>query len=137
MKQRAGTFIATIFAAGLMCVPLGCGGQPDKPENFTVSGKPIDYWVDLLKQPKSSAKDRAQAVKALGNVGDADPKAIPAVIGALDDKDARVRAEAVLALGKSGPQAGGALPKLKELTQDPDPRVRDYAVKILPQVEAK
>ncbi len=130
MKQQAPIFIMTIVAAVL----LGCGGRPDKPENFTVSGKSVGYWADLLKQPKTSAKDRIQSVRALGNVGDADSQAIPALIGALDDKEAGVRAEAVLALGKSGPQAAAAIPKLKELTQDSDPRVRDYAVKILPQI---
>jgi HEAT repeats len=137
MRQRTANFVRAILVTMLVALPAACNRRPEKPIVFTVSGKTVSYWIDVLKRPKSTPEDRIKAVRALGNVGDADPTALPAVISALDDKAPKVRAEAVLAVGKNGKNAADAIPRLKELTQDKDQRVREYATKVLPRVEGK
>ena len=107
---------------------LGCGG---KKEPMTVHGKPISYWVDELKRPDPKA--RKKAVAALGQVGKADPAAIPALAGALADADARACA-AVLALLKIGPDAKEALPALENLRHDREPTIRDHAGKAIARI---
>jgi HEAT repeats len=136
MAQRTTRLFAAAFIASLVALPAACNRRSAKPEQFTVSGKTVGYWIDVLKTPNSRVKDRIKAVRALGNVGDAAPAALPALIAALDDKDPKVRAEAVLAVGKSGTNAAAAVPRLEELTRDSDKRVSGYATKILPRLKA-
>lgn len=108
----------------------GCG-PPDAP--LTAGGHPVAYWLAELGKP--DAKARAKAVKELGRVGPADPAAIPAVTGALKDRDAGVRKAAVLALLNLGPAAVEALPVLVEAsTKDADPAVRSHAAKAVERV---
>jgi HEAT repeat protein len=107
----------------------GCG-QPAQP--ISAGGKPVSFWVEALKDP--DAKLRKKAVAKLGNVGQADPAALPAVLDALKDPDARVRTEAVQAVLKFGSGAKKAVPALTELQQDPDPQVRSSAVAVLGKV---
>jgi HEAT repeat protein len=60
--------------------------------------------------------------------------AIPAVVGALKDRDAGVRAEAALALINLGPAAKEAEPALEEASKDSDATVRGYAKKALERI---
>ncbi len=107
-------------------VVSGCG----KEQPTLSGGKPVSYWVQALRDP--NAKLRKQAAFKLGNVGPADPAALPALIGALKDHDAGVRREAILGLLKCGFGARQAVPALVELQQhDADTQVRTYAAKAL------
>jgi HEAT repeat protein len=103
----------------------GCGQKPPP----LAGGKPVSYWVEALRNPDPGL--RKTAVFKLGNVGPADPAALPAVLAALKDRDALVRREAVLALVKFGPAAREAVPGLGELLRDQDARVRLCAAKAL------
>ena len=47
--------------------------------------QPVSHWVDVLQGP--DAAGRKQAVRILGNVGPADPAAINALAGAVNDSD--------------------------------------------------
>jgi HEAT repeat protein len=107
----------------------GCG-QDKQP--IMSHGKPVGYWIDGLKD-RDPIK-RQKAVKALGHVGAADPAAIPAVIEALNDPQARVRAEAALALLNLGPAAKDAVPGLDKAQHDHDETVRLYARKALERI---
>ncbi len=110
----------------------GCG-RPDAP--LTAGGHPVAHWLTELDKP--DAKARAKAVKELGRVGPADPAAIPAVAGAVKDRDAGVRKAAVLALLNLGPAAAEALPALEVVsTKDADPAVRAQAAKAVERVRA-
>jgi HEAT repeats len=113
----------------LLCFFVGCAA---KKEPLTAHGKPIGHWLDELKRPDPKA--RKKAVVALGQVGKADPVAIPALIGALADPDPRVRGEAVLALLKIGPDAKEALPALEEARRDRDATIRDHANKAITRI---
>lgn len=102
----------------------GCGG-PTVPTAKFFSGQPTAHWVQEMKS--RDAKVRKHAADVLGNVGTADPDAIPALAAAVKDPDPRVRDAAVLGLSKIGPPAAAALPVLEEATKDGDPVVRQHA----------
>jgi HEAT repeat protein len=75
-----------------------------------------------------------KSAEILGNVGAADPAVLPALVGAMKDRDPDVRAQAALSLLKLGPAARDAEPALVEACQDRDARVREYAMKALAKV---
>jgi HEAT repeat protein len=107
----------------------GCGSS----EPLLSHGKPVDHWLQELKNP--DVKARKKAVVALGHVGTSDDRAIPALIDAVKDKDAQVRSEAVLALMNLGPQARDAIPALQEAERDRDATVRSQATKALARIQ--
>ena len=122
-----------VLALCLIVGFLGCSKQ--LPSGYSVSGKPIGHWLTAL-----SSKDvatREKAVQALGNVGPADPAAIPALIDALRDDDSRVRGKAALALLKSGADAEIAVPALTVAAEDQDTTVRKYAAKALEVIQGR
>jgi HEAT repeat protein len=108
----------------------GCG----KTEPTLAGGKPVRYWVEALQS--SDVKLRQKAVFKLGNVGRSDPAAFPAVIDALQDKDARVRCEAIQALMKFGVEGRQAISILQRIQhKDPNDRARTYASKALEKLQ--
>src|SRR5438874_12396871 len=70
--------------AMLLCVAVlvGCA----KPQPATVHGKTLEHWVQALQD--RDGRVRRKAVEALGNVGAADAAVVPALAGALKDRDA-------------------------------------------------
>jgi HEAT repeat protein len=120
-----------VLVCFLILLLSGCGRPPTQ-----AGGKPVSHWVEALRSP--DAKLRKEAAFKLGNVGDTDPTALPAVIEALKDRDAAVRREAILALLKFGPAAQEAVPTLTELRErDRDPKVRSYAAKALEKLQGE
>ena len=64
---------------------------------------------------------RAEAVKALGNIGTQSPAVLPALLRLLQkDADGRVRTEAARALGKIGEGAASASRSIAAVLNDPD-----------------
>ena len=115
-----------IVLIAVSCVLSGCG----KSHVVLSGGKPPSYWVASVTSP--DAKLRRTAVVKLGNVGDADPAVVPALVGALHDTDPRVRGDAVLALLKAGPAAKQGLCDLEDLARrDRDANVRGYAARAI------
>src|SRR5258708_6210203 len=113
------------LAVAISVGTVGCG-KSQQP--MLAGGKSVDHWVIALRD--SHVKVREEAVAKLGNVGAADPSAIPALIGALKDGSPQVRLGAIFALAKSGRAAQRAIGLLSELQQhDQDPKVREYAAK--------
>src|SRR5438132_9162763 len=106
-----------ILLAILLVSLSGCGGgQP------TLAG---GKWARALRDP--DARLRQKAAFTLGNIGSTDPAVVPALTGALKDRDAGVRCQAVLALVKCGPVAREAIPVLAEVEKnDRDAKVRVY-----------
>jgi HEAT repeat protein len=124
---RANLLLA--LGAGAALLLGGCGKQ----EPPTAGGKSVGHWVEALKDP--DPRKRQRAAKKLGNVGAADPAAVPALAAALKDRDPKVRAEAALALLRVGPDAREAVPALKEAARDRDPAVRSCAARALEKVQ--
>ena len=121
------TALMLVVLAGVLS--SGCG-KPEAP--LTAGGRPVSYWLDEANKP--DAKSRRKAIRELGHVGTADPSAIPAVAGALKDRDVEVRREAALALLNLGPAAAEAESALTEAMRDPDKTVREYVGKALERV---
>jgi HEAT repeat protein len=91
--------------------------------------------VEALRGPDPRA--RKQAALKLGNVGEADPAAFPALRDALRDPDPRVRCEVILALLKCGAQAREVVPSLEQVRRDDrDPQVRSHAARALEALAA-
>ena len=115
----------------LALAATGCG----KPRPTLAGGKPIEDWVKALQHP--DAKMRKIAAMKLGNVGSTDPAALPALLGALKDRDAGVRCDVILALVKFGPDAKDAVPAIDHVRKnDPNAKVRDYAAKALEKIDS-
>jgi HEAT repeat protein len=116
----------------LALVAAGCG--PARPT--LAGGKPVGHWAAALRDP--SPEVRREAAAKLGNVGPADPAALPALRAALNDADAGVRREAIVALAKCGPAAREAAPALERLRQgDRDSQVRLCAGRALEKLGAE
>jgi HEAT repeat protein len=117
-----------LLLAGVLLI--GCSKGP----GTMAGGKPVEHWMQALRDPSPAV--RKKAVAKLGNVGTADPAALPALKEALNDRDARVRQEAIVALVKLGSDAQSATAALAELGQrDRDPQVRSCARRALEQLQ--
>lgn len=84
----------------------------------------------LMKALKNWPVRRYVAAWALGEIGD--PRAIPALVSALGDRDVEVRKYAARSLTKFGKEATDAL--LKAL-DDPSEQTRRYAVRALGEIQ--
>lgn len=115
----------------LLLVLAGCGG-PAVPTAKYFGGEPVDHWLAAIKS--TDPKTRKHAAEVLGNVGPADPAAIPALVAAVKDSDAKVRDAAVLGLSKIGPPAIAAQAALVEATKDRDPAVKAHAAAALERI---
>jgi HEAT repeat protein len=115
-----------VVAIGL----VGCAKSPPTMAHY----QPVSHWIDVLEGSDAVAK--TQAVRILGNVGPADPRAIVALAAAVGDADVAVRREAILALLKLGSAAKAAVPALRKAQSDNDATVRAYASRALQKVES-
>jgi HEAT repeat protein len=118
-----------VLLAALLILAAGCA----RPQPTLAHGKPASYWVEALQH--ADARERRKAAEVLGNVGAVDPAVVPALAGAVRDRDLAVRGAAVLALLKMGPAAQDAAPALREAAKDRDPHVRANAVKALEKIQ--
>src|SRR5262249_45104371 len=112
-----------ILLAGLVVLLAGCG----RAQPTLAHGKPVSDWVAALQHP--DARQRKKAAEVLGNVGAADPAVVPALAGAVKDRDPTVRGGAVVARLKRGRAAGGAGPPPQEAEKARAPRARANAVR--------
>jgi HEAT repeat protein len=115
---------------------IATAGCSRKTAPLQSSGRPVAEWLADLSS--SDPKVRKKAVQSLGHVGTADPAALPAVIGALKDREATVREAAVLALLVVGPSARDAIPALMEVRdKDAVPKVRQEAGKAIERIQGQ
>ncbi len=123
--------------AWLFCVVAvlaGCRGKPEGPPQ--AAGKPITHWLEALHDP--DVKLRTEAAKKLGNVGGADPQALPALIEALADPEPEVRLAAMDGVVKFGPGGKDAIPALEKIRDgDADAHLRDLAVRMIKHIEGQ
>src|SRR3954453_20434908 len=116
---------------GLVIVLAGCTKAPTA---LMAHGKPVQHWLEALRDP--DAKARRRAAEVLGNIGAVDPAVLAALTEAVKDRDGSVRTEVVLALMKMGPAARAAVPALEGVQKnDKDVRLRSYAAKALERIQ--
>ena len=121
-----------LIAGAVVLALLAAGCREARPT--LAGGKPVGHWTAALRDP--DARVRKEAAFKLGNVGPADPAALPALTGALKDPDPGVRREAILALLKFGPAAREAAPALAQMRQhDRDAQVRSYAARAVEKLQ--
>jgi HEAT repeat protein len=113
----------------LAAAALTLAGCSDSPGPTLAHGKPLEHWVQALRDP--DARTRKRAADILGNIGAVDATVIPALASALKDPDRAVRAATVIALLKMGPAARDATPALVEASKDSDTKVRSCAAQAL------
>jgi len=124
-------WLKTYLSAVVVLCLAGCG--PRIPDDFTVSGKTLDEWLEA--QADSRSEVRARAVRALSNVGPEVPEVVPALIEALADPVPEIRRQAAAALLNFGPGAKAAIPALTASRDDADETVRSLAAKALEKIE--
>ena len=90
--------------------------------------------IEMLKKNKDPDM-RGIAAGALGQIGVGAVGAVPALAGALKDKEVRVRWSAATSLAKFGPSAKSAVPALTAALNDPDGDVRNLAGKALKKIK--
>jgi hypothetical protein len=95
--------------------------------------KSTDELIQDLKSGEE--KDRVTAIRQLPlRKADAD-RIVPALIGALKDKEADVRKGAALGLASFGEQASSAIPDLEAARNDKDIRVRNVVGMALSRID--
>jgi HEAT repeat protein len=120
-----------VIAASILTILLGGCSEP---KATIAGGKPVAHWLQAVHNP--DAKVRKKAVSKLGNIGAADPAALPALIGALKDRSPAVRGEAILALLKCGSIPSEAISVFVELQRnDRNAKVRGYASQALAKIQ--
>jgi hypothetical protein len=126
-----GYYVTASCVAAACIAPSGCQ-KSQLP--VLAGGKSVGHWVQALTD--RDVKVREEAVTKLGNVGDSDPAAIPALIGALKDCNPNVRCGAILALAKSPQAAQDAIAQITDMERhDHDPKVRDLAARGLRRLQ--
>jgi HEAT repeat protein len=97
---------------GLAVCHVSRAAEPAEAE-AVYEGKPLSHWIGALGG--ADPNTRAAAIDALRRVG---KPAVPALIGALQDKNERVRRNAAVAFRNIGPDATAAVPALTKVLQD-------------------
>lgn len=120
MRVKLGLILAVfLLAFG------GCGKQ--KSTNQLIE--------DLKGKGSSDYKNRLIAVRTLPQrKGDA-AQVVPALIEALNIKDASIRLSAIIGLGTFGDKARDAVPALQTAREDPDAQVREAAKVALNRID--
>jgi HEAT repeat protein len=84
--------------------------DPGSMRDCAYAGRSLGEWTKRLASP--NPEERLSAAWALHHIGPGATAAVPALVRALDDKDAFVRSISASALGKIGPGAAEAVPAM-------------------------
>src|SRR5262245_25572002 len=122
------------MAAVILAGPVGCGGDHPLSTQATTKAQ-VERQLQSLRSEDAGV--RRSAAAALGEVGRADPRAVPALAEALKDRDWNVHREAGYALAKSGPEAAGAVEALTVALGDAGANVRQAAAYALGRIGPK
>jgi HEAT repeat protein len=97
--------------------------------------KSTDDLIAELKSPED--RDRLIAVRLLQQRKGEPAKVVPALIGALRDRETDVRLSAAIGLGYFGEQARDAIPALQAVQRDRDARLREAAGVALSRIDPR
>ena len=107
---------ARILYTTLVCLTLFVTTDRVKaldPMHDAVPDKTLGEWISDLGS--NDRQTRYNAVVAINHFERVDPKALPALIKAIEDEDSGVREESLKAISSMGKEAKSALPKLVEI----------------------
>jgi HEAT repeat protein len=114
--------IRTRFVLLLCLLAVGCGKKKPTPE-----------LIADLRSPRE--KGRVIAVRLLAQRTGDSAQTVPALIGALKDKENDIRWSAAIGLGRFGETAKEAIPALQTGLRDRDVRVREAAGVALSRID--
>ena len=129
------------FAAGALA-SIGPGAKASVPaliealrSKDVATGGEVTFWNGAMS--REDGPIRLAAAVALGRIGPESRAAVPDLVRALRDPDARVRSETAQALGAIGPAAGAAVAELvRMMSRDADDEVADLAAEALGRIGA-
>ncbi|MHC4353790.1 MAG: HEAT repeat domain-containing protein [Planctomycetota bacterium] len=101
------------------------------PVPVTYDQKKVDEWIRQLEDKGEGGDVRRKAAELLGRTGD--PRVVPALLKALEDKQYTVRRDAANALGRIGDQR--AVQPLIEALEDKQDSVRQAAARALGKID--
>jgi HEAT repeat protein len=111
------------YVVMLVCIAAcGCGKK-----------KSTDQLIEDLQSPEEG--ERLAAVRLLPQRRGEATKVVPALIGALKDKESDIRWSAAIGLGYFGEEAKEAIPALQTAQHDHDARVREAAGVALTRID--
>ena len=126
----------SLWMTCLLCLFVLTVPQMSSGQHSTATD--LSGLVSDLKDKK--VKVRAEAARLLTGMGEAARPAVPALIDALEDSDAKVRYRALIALGnlwsglESGPEIEAAVPAIVKLLKDKDEYTRRRAIHVLRKI---
>jgi eukaryotic-like serine/threonine-protein kinase len=124
-----------LLLSACMVTSLACIGGALWWNEFRTASRAEHLWIDTLRH--SHPVVRAEAARALGDLGPASKGAVSALTAALDDSDIEVRANAVRALERIGRAATPAIPKLIRLSKsDESGSVHNLAVQAIQTIRS-
>ncbi len=98
-------------------------------------GKPVSYWIQRLRHPRSECSTKAAWV--LGRMGAGAKPAVPDLIKKIGDSDFEAQIAAINTLGVIAPHAQAAIPKLAEFINGEDHPGRRLAAMVLGRMRAE
>jgi serine/threonine-protein kinase len=124
-RHRRRLLLSSCLIASLACIAGALWWK-----EFRAASRAEHLWIDALKHTNSVV--RAEAARALGDLGPDAKNAVPALIAVLDDPDIDVRAGAIHALERIGSGAAKAIPPLIRLSKsDESESVHNLASKAI------
>jgi HEAT repeat protein len=110
----------------VVCVTLGCGGEPQETQFTVTAGDAVAARIAELENSDSAM--RLSAAEALGAMGPPARPAIPRLLEVLDDDDPEVRKAAAWALTRIGASHQALVPFLISKLKDESPETRGTAI---------
>jgi HEAT repeat protein len=119
----------------LIVASLGLGmGEGEEP---IAKGKPLSYWIAVLKQERGNPFQKVWAERAIASLGPRAKDAVPRLLRELDTAEGGARASILSTLGKIGSVASSATPRLLRALTDPSDYIRSEAAEALGSIGAE
>jgi HEAT repeat protein len=118
------------FACCLVAL-AGCNNKPDPvdSENYLIEGRSISSWLNQIREDPDDLGSVQEVFEVLQtNMGPDDKEAVPALVAALQDENAKVRWIAVKCLGQIEPAGKEVELAVAKAMEDKDERVSRAAI---------
>jgi HEAT repeat protein len=134
-KLRAASVLIAILWCGIvggLLAQAAPQAQPKPADEPLYQGKPLGFWLELLK--KGDPLDVEEAIAVLGEIGPNASAALPALTQALTAENQAVRFQAAIAVWKIARDGKAAVPALAEVLKDSSSGSRLLAMQTVAQI---
>lgn len=115
--------LTSLVVAILACVPF----LSQQDDDYVYKGQSQSVWIAQVADPE--VEKRREAIEMIIEMGDSRKDAVPALIAASSDEDARVRFLAIRALSMIDPKGKDAMPTIAKAMNDTDRMVAREAIR--------